>query len=595
MGLREVIAELDVKVRGAGSVRAANAELDRYVASLAPADARIEDLRVRQAEAAEMASRLGQRLRGLQTAEGDNAREIDQLRRAQFRAQDAARAHGEEIRRLEQEERDAAAAARKLAEDTARLPDEVARLAREEEGGAAATGSWTDRLREWVNPQRLAVAGMAAMAAMAITVGHAARAAAEELGELIDEGHELSVLADRLNVSARELQRWQFIGDQTGLRAEALTSSFGALARNAEAAVHGAGPAVRDFRRLGVTLRDANGHVRDQADLFRDTIRALAGVEDRTRRSAIAQRIFSEGGTQLLALIDEGPEAIDRLSARFDELGGGLSDDVVAGAEEAHDSIGEFHVILQSLRSRLAAAVLPTLNRFLRWASDFAAQASMVVGRSSTMWILMRTAAPFVAELVRQVTMLGAVLWAMVAPLLRGFLVLEDFVTALRGGRSRIGEFVEQLLRAHGITMTFGGVIDQAGLAWTRFQVRASTAIATLLAGLSAIPGASAVLAPLASSWADRAASAAEELATGERIAEAREAGRIFSRRVAADPSIAIRNREAAEAARSTTHNVTYNITGSDPEAIGREVDARERRRLREAADTLPLAAAGAS
>lgn len=594
MGLREVLAELDVKVRGAGAVTAANRELDRYVQSLAPADAAVEDLRVKQAEAADMASRLGQRLRALQAAEGADAAEIEQLRRAQFRAADAAKGYGQEIAALERQERAAAEAARQFQADTAALPGAIAPTTDATRQASDQTKTWQQRLREWATPTNIAVAGLAAITAAAIAVGHAVRAAVEWVGELVEEGHELANLARRLNVSTTELQRWRFIAEETGLENTALTSSFGALARNVEAAAHGGGPAARDFRRLGVALRDSNGELRDQGDLFRDTVVALAGVDDRTRRAAIAQRIFSEGGTQLLALIDEGPEAIDRLSSRFDELGGGLSEDVVAGAEEAHDAIAEFDVILTSLRSRIAQYVLPVVNRFLAWANDFAASTGEVVGRSSTLWIAWRALEPVAAILLRTFGLLAVAIWMAIRPAAQAFLVFEDLVTAFRGGRSEIGELVEEFLRAHGVALTFGGAVDEAGLAFLRFEVRAASALQTVAALASAIPGFGAAFAPLSAMFGDVATRAGEELAGEERIATAAEAGRLFSRKVAGDPTIAERARESAASTTTITNAPTYVITSTDPEGVRREIEAHERRRLREAADALPLAAAGA-
>lgn len=593
MSLRDVLAELDVKVRGAGAVTAANAELDRYVQSLAPADAAIEDLRVRQAEAAEMASRLGQRIRGLQAAEGNHAAEIEQLRRAQFRAADAARAHGAEIAQLERAEEEAAEAARKYQEDTAALPGAILKTGE----ATQQTGTWVQRLEQrmqnLLDPTNLAVAGLAAIAAAGYAVARGVRAAIDELGELIDEGHELANLAARLNVSTTELQRWRFIADQTDLEATALTSSFGALARNVEAAAHGGGPAAADFRRLGVSLRDGNGHLRTQGELFADTVRALSTVTDRTRRAAIAQRIFSEGGTQLLALIDEGPEAIDRLSTRFDELGGGLSEEVVAGAEEAHDALGEFDVLVNSFRSMLAQQVLPVLNHFLAWWSDYASGIGRALERSSAMWLAwgaLRVAGSGV-EIV--LTALARNLYALFRPLVVAVLFFEDFVTALRGGRSVIADAYEE---STGGTETLLGALDRLGLGWERVEARAARALATMLEGLSiaaTLTGADPNnnLSSLALAWRDRAAIEESEADDADRSASAREAGRLFSRKVASDPTIATRNRDAA-ASVSATIAPTYIINAHDPDGVRREIEAHDRRRAREAADALPLAGA---
>jgi hypothetical protein len=541
VSLREVIAELDVKVRGLGEVRAANAELDGYVATVRPAISRIEGLRVKQAEHSEMAQRLAQRLRQLQGAQGDNSQAILETRVAMQRATAASRQYGTAANEAEQRQRRAADGATTLG---------VAL-------GVAAAAAYAAR-------QAFALVGRAI----------------QEIEAMIEEGSRIDDLSQQLGVSAQRLQEWEFLAGQSGSTLETITRGLEQVARTA-----GRGADV--YGRLGVATRDSSGELRSQEAILDDTLSALAGVESSTERTALAQQVFGRGAREMLGIVAQGPEELGRLRSRFRELGAGMSEDGVRASADAGDAMEELRVSMRSLRDTLAPFVLPALSALFReiasgigWLTRLAQQTTLLRNLSTLggmEWARYREQMRLVWRIARLA----------IAPFVALVLVVDDLMTGLRGGRSVIGSWVESLVGAYGPAMTFVGVIEALRI---RLLALRQSAYDAAEAVLSVVPGGGEALAQLRAAR-DRGASeiktAREQLAAGEvaRFAERNDRVR----------SAAVRSGDAGKAAAAATHmavQTTVNVQTSDPEAAARAVAREQRREIRRAADAIGRAPA---
>jgi len=160
-------------------------------------------------------------------------------------------------------------------------------------------------------------------AALGVSLG--LRQIARFASDVIAAGDEIDKTSQSLNLSAEALQRWNFIAERSGVSTQQLSSSLLRLQRTAGAAADGNRTSQDTFRTLGVEVRNANGEIREGEDLFRSTIIALGEVENSTQRTFLATRLFGRAGAQLLPVVNAGAEGIEELSARFAELGGGLS------------------------------------------------------------------------------------------------------------------------------------------------------------------------------------------------------------------------------------------------------------------------------
>jgi hypothetical protein len=518
MALREILAQLDTEVRGLGSVDAANAELDRYLRTLTPAEAKIEGLRVKQMQASEMASRLARKIRELQKAEGDNSKKLEELRRAYVKAREAAAGYGQ-------------------AADKVRA-------------GESATTAQTGGL---VAGFRKAHVVLAAIAGAALTARHALSTFTDAIAEVIQVGAELEDTSKRLGVSSTALQEWQFIAERSDVSTEALTAAFARLARNAEA---GRGP----WRDLGIDVRDSNGELRSQEELFGESITALAGVENRTRRAALAQQLFGRTGNELMVLLEDGPGAVEELRDRFHELGGGLSEELVEGAAEADDAFVDLRLAMRSLRGVLAADIIPVVARVVTAIADTVGGLADLARNSSIVETVLGALIVVVGALVLALAPILIPTLLLIAAFVAIVLVVEDVVTAFRGGESVFGSFMEWLFGLVGVTISFKDAITLAGKAWDDFVRDIGETIDEVERAFSWLSG------------SDIAANVDVQGAPG---------------------GTALVRSAAGSAKGETTINAPSSITiegATDPEATARAVDRHLKRRMRELVDVVPLA-----
>lgn len=545
MALREVLAELDVKVRGLGDLRAATTAIDRYVSTASSGSTEVDRLRVSQAEAAEMASRLASRIRDLQKAEGAHGQEILELRVAMFRAQDAARDYGQEI------------------ED--RLHPAV-------EEGIPLAVSWAD-----------AIQGLQAAFDL---VSRAARVVTDQIYAVVEAGSEIDDLSQQLGVSARRLQEWSFIAEQSGTSLDTITRGLETVTRSASA-----GAAA--YGRLGVATRGADGHLRNTEDILNDSLTALAGVSNETERAALAQQIFGRGGREMLGIVRQGPQALAELRSRFDELGGGMSDASVAAAAETGDAMNELRLAAVSLRDVLSPVVLPAVTSVIRALADGIAPLTRL-GRETTLVSNLWRAGSFVLRgWEPQLRAAGMALRFFAAPWVGLALVIDDGITALDGGHSALGRWTESMLAANGHVMTFQGFLQS--LRVDLLETNALLLETSAEMGEYFTPG-----TEYAAGLRTRADAAIGSYRSARDERDRDEAERFRSRGLIARADIigsgGVKGATALNAARTAAaaniaNNTSITITSNDPAAVGREVERVLDRRNRETADALGLAA----
>jgi hypothetical protein len=545
--LRTVLAELDVSVRGLGKIDAANASVDRYLATVTPAVAKIEQLRIEQQLASEMAGRLAGRMRQLQKSEGDNSTQIEGLRKAMVRAREAAFDFGRQAETLRKQQ--AAAAESASRGGFANLVSGV-KSALVEIGVAIAATEGMRRLIDGVYDATLEVA---------------------------KQGEDLHLTSIRLGISTQALQEWQFVAERTGVSAETLEGSIRRMTRNA------AGPGAKAFQALGVHTRDASGALLSQEQIFSNSITQLAGLRNQTQRAAMAQRLFGKSGTQLLPLVAEGAAGVAELRKRFHELGGGIQDDVIKDSVDAEHALTDFREAWTSLRSVLVAKFIPALAAVAEKVATWIGAAVELIRTSSVMQVVLGTLA--VAAVATGLAFLPIIapMLILIALFAALFLGVEDVVTAFRGGDSAFGAFIDRLFKAIGITETFRGAIAAVGAGWHLAIASALDALAMLgdglnkvqrLLGVHGITFDSQTLRDAAAGARADATQSANASAQTLLPAAAMPVGNVFAGR-----------RPGSKVTQLNTIQI-HGIT--DPEAVGRAVDRHLTDRMREASDTLP-------
>lgn len=179
--------------------------------------------------------------------------------------------------------------------------------------------------------------------------------AAARAGDRVDK------LSQKMNLSRKEFQEWDYITRQSGTSMEDLSMGMKTLAVQAEAD-------GKAFEKLGISVRDANGNIKDQATLFNQTLSALFKYENETERLAVASKLFGRGAQELAPILNSGAKNINELRKRAHELGLVMSDEAVNASVQFGDTLND---LISSMRTAFYGAIQRVLPQLKEVVSNF--------------------------------------------------------------------------------------------------------------------------------------------------------------------------------------------------------------------------------
>jgi len=298
------------------------------------------------------------------------------------------------------------------------------------------------------------------LGAMGAALGMAAFAVAKWASGVSQSLQPLFDLSEQTGVAVASIQELSFVAEQSGSSAQALESSLSGLgAKIGEAAQKGS----EDFSRLGISVRNANGHVKST-----DTILDEVGNSfKRLGLSMAEQQGYAEAlgiDSSLISMLRQTSAETEKLKQRARDLGITLSPEDIKGLKEYNESIAEMDAAMSGLKNKIAVAIVPELEDLAESFSDLLAenQEWIVEGVEATVELVvdlvdaLKRLAPFIlatgaAFAVATIgtagfaTALGLV-FSPAAGILAALLILDDLIVAFQGGNSVIANLFQELL-----------------------------------------------------------------------------------------------------------------------------------------------------
>lgn len=178
---------------------------------------------------------------------------------------------------------------------------------------------------------------------------------------------EIDKLSIRTGISRTQLQELRFIAGQTGVSFDSIQGAVTRLTTSLGQADKGGKEATATFKTLGVQIRDNNGQLRSSDEIFNETIKSLASMDNTTERNILGQRLFGKGFTELIPLIDQGADGIETLTKKAHELGIIMSDEAIKANVEFSDSMDQIKQVGSAVFAQIGTQLIPVLMVFLNW------------------------------------------------------------------------------------------------------------------------------------------------------------------------------------------------------------------------------------
>ena len=133
----------------------------------------------------------------------------------------------------------------------------------------------------------------------------------------------------RTGLQVEELQRLNYACGQSGIELSTLEKSAKKMNERLGEVSEGNKKSIEMFKKLGVSVKNSNGTMRDSTDMYNDVLSKLADMGDTAEATAIGTDLFGKAFTDMKPLLAGGSKGIEELKNRADELGIVLSQDAV--------------------------------------------------------------------------------------------------------------------------------------------------------------------------------------------------------------------------------------------------------------------------
>lgn len=185
---------------------------------------------------------------------------------------------------------------------------------------------------------------------------------------------DIAKTGQRIGLSIQTYAEYKHVADLAGVSAEKFGAGLSVLSKNMLDATRGNNVYRQTFRDLQIDYRNADGTLRNVNDVIEDLADRFRGMNDETKKVAIARTIMGRSGAEMITALNQGSAAIREQREEARKLGIVLSDDAAKSAEKFNDNISRLKSALQGVAYRIAEDLLPRLidltDRMVQWAKE---------------------------------------------------------------------------------------------------------------------------------------------------------------------------------------------------------------------------------
>lgn len=159
---------------------------------------------------------------------------------------------------------------------------------------------------------------------------------------------DLNALSAQTGISAEDLQKMQYAADRVDVDVDTIAGAMSKMRRSMSS---DSAASAEAFARIGVSVRDSSGQLRDSSTVFYEVLAGLSRVGNETERDALAMDIFGRSADQLAGIVDDGGAALKQLGQEAEDMGLILD-------EQTLGSLNAFNDQLDQLKAQATAEIV---------------------------------------------------------------------------------------------------------------------------------------------------------------------------------------------------------------------------------------------
>lgn len=224
--------------------------------------------------------------------------------------------------------------------------------------------------------QTAAKVAQVAFKAIAAAAGAAVGAVAAVGKGIVDVGKKLSELsvdaaarADEIltestisGISTDTYQELKYASELVDTSVETIQGSLVKVTKSMASAQGGSKGMIENFKKLGVSVTDSAGNLRDSEDVFADVITALGGIDNEAEADALAMSVLGKSAGDLKPLIAAGGDALNQLRQEAHDVGYVMDSETLEGFGAFDDNIQKLKNGAEAAQNAIGGMMLPALT-----------------------------------------------------------------------------------------------------------------------------------------------------------------------------------------------------------------------------------------
>lgn len=221
---------------------------------------------------------------------------------------------------------------------------------------------------------------------------------------------DINTLSKTTGLATDTIQKLQYASDLVDVSFDTVSGSLVKLTNNMQSAQSGTGAVSDAFDKLGVSVTDGSGQLRDNEEVFYEVIDALGQIENETERDALAMDIFGKSATDLNPLILDGADSLKQLGEQAEASGLILSQDALDGANQFNDALDTMKATVGTSLLTMGADLAETLTPALEKLSEVVATVcEWITSLDGDTLAMIVTIAGIVAAITPVISLIGTI------------------------------------------------------------------------------------------------------------------------------------------------------------------------------------------
>lgn len=182
----------------------------------------------------------------------------------------------------------------------------------------------------------------------------------------VQAADDLNTLAKQTGLSTAELQKMQYASDLIDVSVDSITGAMTKMKKNMTSTSKDTQAA---FQRIGVSVTESNGQLRDSTTVFYEVLEGLSHVANETERDTLAMQLFGRSADELAGIVDDGGAALKELGLEAEQLGLIMDQQTLDSLNNVNDSIDKLKAKangeLAQAGAKAMEALMPVFEKVL--------------------------------------------------------------------------------------------------------------------------------------------------------------------------------------------------------------------------------------